>query len=220
MKKLLRKVLSFATAVALGAVCLASVSAAESVEETTPLTGGAGIDVIGSAGSADTFPDNVVCLDNLNVSVTINEDFASIREQDGFVYIYALGDGYIPYVMIGCYDVDPAAIADSFTAYMAQEHPDLDVDFLQEGYEAGGLSFTKVVYHYALDKYQVTDTRLFCGMNNRSYMIAAKEVPDVPNSSLPSETYLDDIAGSLAPLAGGYDSYVYHVYDDNALVMG
>lgn len=211
MKIPVKKVLILAAVIC--SLCLAPLTAG--AEEAEP-AGGEGVDV--TAVAADTFPENVIALDDLGVSVEVDE-FASIRKEGEFIYIYTVEDGVIPYVMIGAYTVDLALIEAGFTSYMSVQYDDLEVELLDEGYVINDIPFVKVVYHYTVSGYDVEDIRLFTSINNRTYMVGTKQIAE-NESLLPSETFLEDVAGSLAPLAGGSDSYVYHVYGsgDNALL--
>ena len=203
----------FILAVVISSLCLAPLPACA---EEAQLTAGESVDVID--GAADTFPENVIALDDLGVSVEVDE-FASIRQEEGFIYIYTVEYGVIPYVIVGAYTVELALIADGFTSYMSVQYDDLEVELLDEGYVINDMPFVKVVYHYTVSGYDVEDIRLFTSINNRTYMVGTKQIAE-NDSLLPSETFLEDVAGSLAPLAGGSDSYVYHVYGsgDNALL--
>ena len=191
-------------------------------EEAEPAISGIG----GIGGGADNlgFPPKdeeeeteqfrAIALDDLNISVWADE-FVSVREDDGFVYVYTMKDSSIPYVIIGEYDIAFNSVVNAFTRLMQSAYKDLDVDFLQEGLEIGGRKYTKVIYRYTISGYDAVDTRLFCEINGHSYMFGMKEIEEL--NMLVGEDFLESVAESAAILAGGYSNYLYHVDADNAL---
>lgn len=171
------------------------------------ITGGAGIG-LASPTMAPATSGNVIALDDLNVSI-VADDYVGISQDDGFVYVYGMYDDSYPYVIIGEYDMSPEGFVDKFTDYMRGEYGDLDVDAVQEGLDVAGKTFDKVVYSYAVGDNVVRDVRLFTGLNGKTYMFGSKEAPGI-GYVLP-ENYLENVAGSVAPLAGGDGDYEYHV---------
>ena len=158
-----------------------------------------------------------IALDDLNISIRV-EDFTAMRQdEDGFVYIYTGTDGSIPYVILGSYDVEYEKVVDGFTGLMQKTYSDLDVDFLYEGLEIGDLEFTKVIYRYKISGYDACDTRLFCDYMGTSYMFGMKEVEDLEFTV--GEDYLEAVAGSIEILAGGYSDYEYHVDAEHELLF-
>jgi hypothetical protein len=152
----------------------------------------------------------VVALDDISISVAPTNYTSIVQDSDGFVYIYTEQDGSMPYVIIGYYDMDSTGFVDKFTDYMSGVYSDLDTDMLQEGLNINGKTFDKVVYNYTVDAgYSVRDTRLFTGLNGRTYMFGAKEVPDLGYSV--GDNFLETVAGSFEMLAGGDGDYQYHV---------
>lgn len=170
---------------------------------------GQGHDELDLPGLDDVYPENVVALDDLGISVAA-EDFISAEEDDGFVYFYTMFDQSIPYVIVGRYDDTTDGFADSFTRYMMDIYDDLDVDEVQEEYDIDGKKFTKVVYGYTVSDYDAVDTRLFCtDENGTTYMFGTKEIPEL--SYTVPDGLLESLAGSFEGLAGGDGSYVRHV---------
>ena len=180
------------------------------------LTGGNGNDAAGLPSNDEN--DGIeVALDDLDISVRV-DGFVLVREdEDGFVYIYTEDDDYIPYVILGCYDMAYEKIADAFTDSMTENYPGLDVDLLQEGLELGDREYTKVIYHYQVNNYNIDDTRLFCEYNNKTFMFGMKEIQELDD--IIGEDYLESVARSISMLAGGYDDYKYHVLSDKPLLF-
>ena len=179
----------------------------------------AGLDIFGNIGSEvdmiagfmdQAYPESVIAMDDIGISVDVDEyDYTAIRQTDGFVYIYTMDDGSMPYIIAGKYDTVTNGFADAFTAYMAKNYKDLDVVYLDETVRLGGKSFTEIAYEYTVSGYTVFDTRLFCTWNNRTYMFGTKEVPEIGFEV--EEGFLDQVAGSFAQLAGGDSDYAKHV---------
>ena len=158
--------------------------------------------------------DRKVALDDLNISILLN-DYISVKQDDGFVYVYTMYDGSMPYVIIGNYDIAFDGVVDKFTAYMSGEYNDLDVEEIQEGININGKTFDKVMYTYTVNGNQVVDTRLFTELNGKVYMFGKKEVPNI--SYTVSNDVFEKIASSLEMLAGGDGDYVYHVDSTRSL---
>ena len=160
----------------------------------------------------------VIALDDLNVSVEL-PGYAGIEEdaEDGMVYIYTKEAGSIPYVLVGQYKYSGTVsqFGDLFTSYMQDNYGDLDVDELQEGVELGGKSLERIVYRYSVSGYEAKDTRYFCSLLGRIYMVGAKEIPEIAYEV--GSGFLEGAAASLAPLAGGYGDYEKHVDSEHSL---
>ena len=151
---------------------------------------------------------NLIALDDIGISV-IADGYTTIRQSDGFVYIYTQDDGSIPYVIIGRYDIASDDFANAFTAYMAGSYSDLRVTQDSSALSIAGKIYTKIVYEYAVGGYTVQDTRLFSASGNFTYMFGAKEVPAL--AYYVGDGYLEQVAGSYAMLAGGDSDYENHV---------
>ena len=166
-------------------------------------------------------PDNssVVALDDLGFSVAPGE-FTSIRQEDGFVYIYTMEDGSMPYVILGRYEsgADGLEFADAFTAYMQGVYADLQVTEPANSIVIAGNPCARIAYQYAVSGYTVRDTRLFLAAGGYTCMFGAKEVPAL-NYFLP-EGYLEQVAASFSMLAGGWDDYPNHVDSTHELEGG
>lgn len=169
---------------------------------------GIGLDMAAAEEVGDESSGRLVALDNINISVVVPY-YVAAEEDDGFVYFYTDINESMPYVIIGSYDLGFDGFVDEFTDYMSGEYDDLDVDSLEEGIDINGSKFDKVVYRYSVGDYQVEDTRLFTGDDNRTYMFGAKKVPEL--GYMIDDDYLEAIAGSYAMLAGGDSDYDYHV---------
>ena len=153
------------------------------------------------------YSSDVVALDDLGISV-IPSDYVTIRQDDGFVYIYNLEDGCIPYVIIGCYNMTADDFASQFTQYMSGEYEDLQVVSPEETVTLGEREFTFIQYSYKVSGYTVCDSRLFRAENGKTYMFGAKEIPEL---SMYVGSNLEETAGSFAYLAGGDSDYAKHV---------
>ena len=151
---------------------------------------------------------DTIALDELGISVVV-DDYASIREDDGFVYIYTMYDESMPYVIVGYYDMVADDFADAFTDYMREGYPDLRVTQEATPLTIAGKDFTKIGYEYTASGYTIQDTRLFTEMGGKTYMFGAKEVPAL--AYLVGDGFLEQVAGSAAMLAGGAIDYSGHV---------
>ena len=151
---------------------------------------------------------DVVALDDLGISVTVS-DYVSIKQDEGFVYVYTIEPDSIPYVIIGRYDGTWENFASAFTEYMSGEYDDLKVTSEAEKVEIQGKEFTKIEYSYTVSSYTVQDTRLFFEEKGKVYMFGAKEIPEIDYCV--GEGYLEKTAGSFAYLAGGDSDYEKHV---------
>ena len=90
---------------------------------------GFGNDVITAPNSLVGTTGDVVALDDIGISITAS-DYISIIQSEGFVYVYTMEDGSMPYVIIGKYDAVDDNFADAFTVYMSSVYSDLDVNEL------------------------------------------------------------------------------------------
>ena len=151
---------------------------------------------------------DTIALDELGISVVV-DDYASIREDDGFVYIYTMYDESMPYVIVGYYDMVADDFADAFTDYMREGYPDLRVTQEASPLTIAGKDFTKIGYEYTASGYTIQDTRLFTEMGGKTYMFGAKEVPAL--AYLVGDGFLEQVAGSAARLVGGAIDYRGHV---------
>ncbi len=154
-----------------------------------------------------SYSSDVVALDDLGISV-IPSSYVEIRQMDGFVYIYSQESGCIPYVIIGCYDMESDDFAGQFTEYMTREYEDLQVASAKETVTLGTREYTYIQYSYAVSGYTVRDSRLFRAENGKTYMFGAKEIPEL---SMYVGSSLEEVAGSYAFLAGGDSDYEKHV---------
>ncbi|MBR2836020.1 MAG: hypothetical protein IKE43_10005 [Coriobacteriales bacterium] len=156
----------------------------------------------------------VVALDDLNISITVDE-YTSIVQENDFVYVYTKLDGYVPYVIIGYYDMTVSKMASTFTSYMKGEYPDLKVTELNEKLSLGDKNCIKAAFEYKVNGYTFVDTRYFVEIGKYTYMFGSKEVPG--SDDLIPEGYLEGIVKSAAMLAGGYSDYALHVDKDKGL---
>lgn len=154
---------------------------------------------------------DIVALDDIGISV-VADDYVSIAQDDGFVYIYKEDDDSIPYVIIGRYDFEADDFVDQFTDYMTGVYPDLDVNMLREGIDIGDHVFDVVEYNYQIAGFDARDVRMFTGQDGCTYMFGSKEIDEI-DSVLP-EDYLTNVAASFELLAGGADDYELHVNAD------
>ena len=114
-----------------------------------------GLDIFGQASGENNnlkIPEqtfaaegDLIALDEVGISV-IADDYTSIREEDGFVYVYTDADGSIPYVIIGRYDMVSDDFAAEFTDYMAGLYPDLRVVSEASPLVLNGNEWTKIQY--------------------------------------------------------------------------
>ena len=202
----------FALTLALLLVCGLS-SAAMAFTFTGP--GGSQTDVI-DVPPTDLLPDTeTVALDDVGISIWA-EDYVAIRQdEDGFVYVFTESDDAIPYVIVGVYEDVYDDVAAAFTDYISSFYDDLTTAGPAQTVTLGGKNFTRVDYRYTVSGYTVEDTRLFVEFGGNTYMFGAKEVPAL--DMLVGEGYLEHIAASFAPLAGGYDDYALHVDSETSV---
>ncbi len=158
---------------------------------------------------------DVIALDDQGISIVV-DDYALVEQEDDFVYVHYVEDQNLPYVIIGYYDMASEGITDAFTRYMGNNYSDLRVTHTATVENLGGNSYYKVGYEYTISGYTAQDTRLFIGWNGRTYMFGSKEIPSL--GYLLPESYLEQIAMSFAPLAGGDSDYEKHV-DDNRVAV-
>ena len=183
-----------------------------------------GLDIFGQASGENNnlkIPEqtfaaegDLIALDEVGISV-IADDYTSIREEDGFVYVYTDADGSIPYVIIGRYDMVSDDFAAEFTDYMAGLYPDLRVVSEASPLVLNGNEWTKIQYEYTISGYTGLDTRLFCEWNGSTYMFGSKEVPSIA-FTVP-DGCLEKLASSMSPLAGGDSDYENHVDDERSV---
>lgn len=177
-----------------------------------------GLDIFGSSAKENdnlliptqTFAaeGDTIALDEAGISI-VADGYTSIREDDGFVYVYTRADGSIPYVIIGRYDMISDDFAADFTDYMSGIYDDIRVTSEASPLVLNGQQWTKIQYEYTISGYTGVDTRLFREMNGSTYMFGSKEVPSIA-FTLP-ESYLERLASTMAPLAGGESDYENHV---------
>ena len=118
---------------------------------------------------------DVIALDDIGISVQVS-DYTAIRQDDGFVYIYAMADESIPYVIIGKYDAASVNFVNEFTKYMAENYSDLQVSEDMDTVELEGRIFTKIGYTYTTSGYVVRDRRHFFSENDITYNFGTKEI--------------------------------------------
>ena len=173
-----------------------------------------------SAADSYAYDGDVIALDDLGISVTAKNYDIALQDEGQFVYIYMDGE-YIPYVMIKRYDTGwdevPEAFVESFTEYMSESYPDLWVAEDISPLTLNGNTFLRIRYEYAISGFTASDTRLFTQWNNRTFMFASKEISS-RGDVLPGG-YLEQVAASMAPLAGGDSDYEKHV-DSTRTVKG
>ena len=207
----------FMTAVITAALLAAGTVGAESADPGEELNIFGGVGVGNDLAAPDTdepVGGDVIALDDISISVEVPE-YKVIRQEDGFVYIYTGEEGYIPYVIIGAYDFVSDNFADSFTGYMAGVYSDLDVTEAPVHVTLNGMDFEQIGYEYSAGDYTISDTRLFTQWNNRTLMFGMKEVPET--GDVIGADFLNNVAGSYLPLAGGDDDYVNHVDADRSV---
>ena len=158
---------------------------------------------------------DVIALDDQGISIVV-DDYALVEQEDDFVYVHTVEDQNIPYVIIGYYEMASEGITDAFTRYMGNNYSDLRVVHTASVENLGGNAYYKVGYEYTISGYTAQDTRLFIGWNGRTYMFGSKEVPSL--GYLLPEGYLEQIAMSFAPLAGGEADYEKHVDSERVAV--
>lgn len=130
-----------------------------------------GLDIFGQASGENNnlaIPEqtfaaegDLIALDEVGITI-VADDYTSIREEDGFVYVYTDADGSIPYVIIGRYDMVSDDFAAEFTEYMSGIYSDLRVTSEAAPLVLNGTTWTKIQYEYTISGYTGRDTRLFC----------------------------------------------------------
>ena len=161
-----------------------------------------------------SYSSDVVALDDLGISVAPS-DYVAIQQVDGFVYIYTQETDCIPYVIVGYYDMVAEDFASQFTQYMTESYENLQVMSPEAAVTVGDREYTYIQYSYSVSGYTVRDSRLFLPENGRTYMFGAKEIPEL---SLSVGSYLEEVAGSFAYLAGGDSDYAKHVDSTRSVV--
>ncbi|MBP3900190.1 MAG: hypothetical protein J6D53_01845 [Blautia sp.] len=204
----------FVTAVFTAALLTAGTVYAEAGEELS-IYGGIGLsNDLAAPGMDEPVGGDVIALDDISISVEVPE-YKVIKQEDGFVYIYTGEEGFIPYVIIGAYDFVSDNFADSFTEYMAGVYSDLDVTEAPVHITLNGMDFEQIGYEYSAGDYTISDTRLFTQWNSRTLMFGMKEVPET--GDVIGANFLNNVAGSYLPLAGGDGDYVNHVDADRSV---
>ena len=123
-------------------------------------------DTVAQPTTGEMQQGDIIALDDIGISIKVS-GYTSIRESDGFVYIYTMADDSIPYVIIGKYDAASVNFVNEFTKYMAENYSDLQVTESIDAAEIGGRTFTKIGYTYTASGYTVRDRRLFYSENER-----------------------------------------------------
>ena len=173
-----------------------------------------------SAGDSFADSGDVIALDDHGISITVKDYYLVKEDEYGMVYVFVEGE-YIPLVMINSFntgwDVIPNGFDEMFIQLMQEDHP--DTRQVGEAYTLtlAGREFLYIGYEYALQGYTTTDNRMFCQWNNKTYMFAGKEISAL-GDVLP-DSYLEQIAASMAPLTGGDADYANHV-DSTRSVSG
>lgn len=204
----------FVTAVFTAALLAAGTVYAEAGEELS-IYGGIGLsNDLAAPGMDEPVGGDVIALDDISISVEVPE-YKVIKQEDGFVYIYTGEEGFIPYVIIGAYDFVSDNFADSFTEYMAGVYSDLDVTEAPVHITLNGMDFEQIGYEYSAGNYTISDKRLFTQWNGRTLMFGLKEVPET--GDVIGANFLNNVAGSYLPLAGGDGDYVNHVDADRSV---
>ena len=157
---------------------------------------------------------DTIALESDGISIEA-EDYVSIREDEGFTYLYTMEDDSIPYVIVGSYPECTVPIADDFTEQMMEpNYKDLQVVAGPEEQVIGENTFEKITYSYTIqDRYEVTDERLFIQYGNKVLMFGSKEVPDAGYKN--PDGFLEHVAESFKPLAGGGDDYNLILHNDS-----
>ena len=119
---------------------------------------------IAAPAAGFSYSSDVVALDDLGISVTPS-DYVSIQQVDGFVYIYTQETDYIPYVIVGYYDLTADDFASQFTQYMSDSYEDLQVMSPEAAVTLGDQEYTYIQYAYSVSGYTVRDSRGQCGRN-------------------------------------------------------
>lgn len=176
-----------------------------------------GLDIFGQASGENNnlaIPEqtfaaegDLIALDEVGITI-VADDYTSIREEDGFVYVYTDADGSIPYVIIGRYDMVSDDFAAEFTEYMSGIYSDLRVTSEAAPLVLNGTTWTKIQYEYTISGYTGRDTRLFCEQDGSTYMFGSKEVPSIA-FTVPEGT-LEKLASSMAVFDGeeDFENYV------------
>ena len=159
---------------------------------------------------------DIIAMDDVGISVCV-DSYSLIEQDDGFVYIYPYEADSYPYVIIGRYDFAADDFADQFTEYMAGNYQDLYVAAEKSVVTLGGKEFVSIEYGYTVQEYDVTDKRLFGTIGNYTYMFGSKSIYSLGLAVEPG--FLETVAGSYAPLAGGDSDYEKHV-DKDRFVSG
>ena len=173
-------------------------------------------DIVAQPITEETQQGDIIALDDIGISIEVS-GYTSIRESDGFVYIYTMADDSIPYVIIGKYDAASVNFVNEFTKYMAENYSDLQVTEDIDAAEIGGRTFTKIGYTYTASGYTVRDRRLFYSENDRTYMFGTKEIESL---GYYTGDMMEQAAGSMAYLAGGDSDYANHVDRERSVTGG
>lgn len=173
-------------------------------------------DTVAQPITEETQQGDIIALDDIGISIKVS-GYTSIRESDGFVYIYTMADDSIPYVIIGKYDAASVNFVNEFTKYMAENYSDLQVTESIDAAEIGGRTFTKIGYTYTASGYTVRDRRLFYSENDRTYMFGTKEIESL---GYYTGDMMEQAAGSMAYLAGGDSDYANHVDRERSVTGG
>ena len=178
--------------------------------------GGLGLNQIPGSQTEETelAAGDLTALDDLGISIAVTE-YQKISQTDGFVYIYTQEPDSIPYVILGKYEMEAEDFASQFTDYMQGEYSDLQIAEEESKVKLGERTFSKIQYSYGVSGYQVEDTRLFYAENGRTWMLGAKEIPEL---DMDTGDTLEEAAKSMAYLAGGDSDYEQHVDADRSVI--
>lgn len=176
-----------------------------------------GFAAFGGAGREDNqttlSQDGWVVLDDLEMMVQVS-DYVTIKQEDGFVYIYTQQEDAIPYIMVGRYDTTWKDVTGEFTTYMKSVYSGLKVSEKAGNVTISGSTFKRIVYQYKSSGYTVRDTRLFYEQLGKTYMFGSKQIESLNNGTI-SEDALRRVAGSFSTRIANAPKNAAHVNSRN-----
>lgn len=158
-----------------------------------------------------------IALDNVGISVVVNDYKVIRQEEDDCVYIYTDEDESIPYIIICNYDFSDDTFIEMFSEYLSDIYDDLTINNIAEDLALGEHTFSMASYSYTVSGVKVEDIRLFSVVDGKTYMFGSKEIPELDHVN--SAGLLEDIASSFSLLDSSKE-YAKHVTKDESLVAG
>lgn len=114
-----------------------------------------------------------------NIRIHVPEGKTALLAGDSY-YIYAMGEGAIPYVMLTVYSYSSLErFVEDFTAYMQGVYADLEVVSAPAALRIGDKNCVETVYSYSVSGYAARDRRVAFLADGLVYLFCSKEVEEL-----------------------------------------